>query len=162
MLVRRRGDAFQRGGISQGLARSFRKNRCGGLAVRAYVVVLAVLLSNCSASDIIQDWTVAPAPDLSQPDYRRIVGESIDRLLPHRKPTDELEISEMRRVDQLTGPAWIVCLRVDARRNPKHLAIFIRGDKILDWRSGLVIDGCHKASYVPLEVTAHAETKSGK
>jgi hypothetical protein len=162
MLARPRGDAFQRGGISQGLARSFRKNQCGGFAVRAYVVVLAVVLSNCSASDIIQDWTVAPAPDLSQPDYRRIIGESIDKLLPGRKPTDELEISEMRPVDQLRGPAWLVCLRVDARRNPKHLAIFIRGNKIIDWRSGLVIDRCHKASYVPFDVPAQVETKSGK
>jgi hypothetical protein len=125
--------------------------------LRVHVVVLAAVLSNCSASEIIQNWTQAPTPDLSQPDYRRIVAEAIDELLPGRLPIDELEISDLRLVDRLGGPAWLVCLKVDPRGNPRHLAIFIQDSKITEWRSGLVIDQCHRAAYLPFDVPAQAD-----
>jgi hypothetical protein len=133
--------------------------------MRAYVVMLAVVLSNCSASEIIQDWTLAPAPDLSQPDYRRIVGKCIHTILPNSGI--EMEISDVRRFHHYKGPAWLTCLKFDAgeniqyqlqqRKNIRYLAIFIQNNKIIEWRTSLVIDQCHNASYTPFEIPIPAE-----
>jgi hypothetical protein len=139
------------------LAGSLRRNQRGESALRAYVLLLALVLGNCSASEIIQNWTHAPTPDLSQPDYRRIIAAAIDKILPGRLPIDELEISDIRLVERIKGPAWLICLKVDPRGNPRHLAIFIQDNKIVDWRSGLVIDQCHKASYVPFLLPVQAD-----
>jgi hypothetical protein len=134
-----------------------RNSERGGLAARACAVGLAAILGGCSVTEIIQDWTLAPRSDLSQPDYRRIVTDAIDKILPGRVATDELEISDTRLVDSLKGPAWLTCLKIDPRGHPRHLAIFIQDNKIAEWRSGLVIDQCHKASYTPLVVPASAK-----
>ena len=86
----------------------------------------------------------APAPDLSQPNYRRIVADNIKTIFPKPDPLGELEISGVRLVDHLKGPAWLTCLKLDAHGKPQHYAIFIQGDKIIDCRAGIVIDQCHK------------------
>jgi hypothetical protein len=121
-----------------------------GLAVRAYVLALAVTLGGCSASELVQNWTTSPAPDLPQPDYRRVVADSVKVMFPKQDLLGELEISGVRLVDHLKGPAWIACLKLDARGNPQHYAVFIQGDKVIDWRAGIVMDHCHKETYTPL------------
>jgi len=125
--------------------------------VRAYILVLTLTLAGCTASEIVQNWTAPPAPDLSQPDHRRIVGANIKRLLPYQTELGELEISEARLVDHLKGPAWLTCLKLDARGNPRHYAIFIKDGKIIDTRASVVIDQCHKASYTLLEIPTPAK-----
>jgi hypothetical protein len=55
-----------------------------------------------------------PAPDLSQPNYRRIVADNIKMILPGQALAGELEISGARLVDHLKGPAWLICLELDA------------------------------------------------
>ena len=122
--------------------------------------MLAVTLGGCSASELVQDWTSAPAPDLSQPDYRRIITDNIKTILPATSSAGELEISGVRPVDHLKGPAWLTCLRFDVDGKPQQYALFIQGDKIIDWRVGIVIDQCYKATYTPL-TTATAAKKPG-
>jgi hypothetical protein len=129
----------------------------GWLAVRAHVLALAAMLGGCSASELVQGLTPPPATaDLSQPNYRRIIAESIKSIFPNLSALGEMEISDIRPVDHLKGPAWIVCLKLDARGTPQHYAIFIQGDKIIDQRIGIVIDGCHKVTYTPFELPAPA------
>jgi hypothetical protein len=118
---------------------------------------LAVILGGCSASEIVQNWTAPPAADLSQPNFRRIVADNIKTIFPNRQILGELEISGVRAVDHLKGPAWLTCLKLDARGNPQHYAIFIQGGKVLDWRAGIVIDECHKQTYSRLEVPPEAK-----
>jgi hypothetical protein len=121
--------------------------------VRAWVLVLAVTLGGCSASEIVQNWSPSPAvADLSQPDYRRIIGTNVQAMFPNQAMGD-MEISGIRPVDHLRGPAWIVCLKLDAHGNPQQYAIFLQGDKIIDSRLGIVIDHCHKEAYTPFEPT---------
>ncbi|HET9566276.1 MAG TPA: hypothetical protein VFP27_17670, partial [Mycobacterium sp.] len=73
----------------------------------------------------------------------------------------DVEISGVRPVDHLKGPAWVTCLKVVVRDTPQHYAVFIQGDKVIDWHGGIVIDQCHKETYTPLE-TATAAKKPGK
>jgi hypothetical protein len=120
--------------------------------VRAYLLLLAVTLGGCSASEIVQNWTASPVPDLSQPNYRRIIADNFKTIFPNLNPIGELEISDVRPVDHLKGPAWLACLKLDAHGKPQIYAIFIQDNKIIDSRAGILIDQCHKASYTPFEL----------
>jgi hypothetical protein len=124
--------------------------------VRAYVLALAVVLGGCSASELVQNWTPPAVADLSQPNYRRIIADSIKSIFPNQETLGEMEISGIRPVDHLKGAAWIVCLKLDARGNPQHYAIFIQGDKVIDQRAGIVIDQCYKETYTSFELPTAA------
>jgi hypothetical protein len=128
--------------------------------VRACVLVLGLALGGCSASEVVvQNWTSATAAstttsptDLPQPNHRRIVGDNVKTILPKIDTLGDLEISGARPVDHLKGPAWLTCLKVDAHGKPQRYALFIQGDKIIDWRVGVVIDQCHKETYEPFDL----------
>jgi hypothetical protein len=126
----------------------------GRPAVRTCVLALAVILGGCSASELVQNWTTPPVADLSQPNYRRIVADNIKLIFPNQALLGELEISGVRMVDHLRGAAWLTCLKLDTHGNPQIYAIFIQNDKIIDQRAGVVMDQCHKESYVPLDIPA--------
>lgn len=133
-----------------------RNMQWGRLAVRASLLTLAAILTailgGCSASEIVQNLPpVALAPDLSQPNYRRVVSNNIKTIFPNQALLGDVEISGVRLVDHLTGPAWLTCLKLDARGTPNHYAIFMQGDKIIDSRAGIVLDQCHKETYTPFE-----------
>jgi hypothetical protein len=128
------------------------------LVVRARVLAFAVTLGGCSGSELVQNLG-APVSDLTQPDYRRIVAANIKAIFPAQAEVGDLEISGVRLVDHLKGPAWLTCVKVDAHGNPQQYAVFIQGDKIIDSRAGIVLDQCYKQSYTPLETAAAAAKK---
>jgi hypothetical protein len=128
-----------------------------GFSVRAFavaaVVTVAAILGGCSASEIVQNWMPGPVPDLAEPNYRRIVADNIKTVFPKEIEFGALEISGVRPVDHLKGPAWLTCLKLDAHGHPQHYAIFIQGNKIIDSRVGILLDQCHKAAYSPFEIS---------
>src|SRR5919204_5850804 len=114
-------------------------------------LAICMILGGCAATELTQNSTSPPpAADLSQPNYHRIVAENINKIFPNPPPGD-LEISSLRPVDHIKGPAWLTCLRVDPGGNPQQYAIFIQNDSVIDWRVAVVIDQCHKEVYSPLE-----------
>jgi hypothetical protein len=124
----------------------------GRLALRASLLALAMALAGCSASELVQNLpSPAVPPDLSQPNHRRIVASNLKSIFPNQSLLGDVEISGVRMVDHLTGPAWITCLKLDARGTPNHYAIFMQGEKVIDSRAGIVIDQCHKEIYTPFE-----------
>jgi hypothetical protein len=165
-------------------------------AIRAYLLALTVTLGDCSASEVLQNWTPAPAaapspaPDLSQPNYRRIVADNIKVLFPNSASVGDLDISGVRLVDHVKGPTWITCLKfrvhVDpvvgqsapnstttenlvvaqptpsptASRTPQYYAIFIQGDKIIDSRLGVAIDQCRSQTFQPFDLSPPATAKT--
>ncbi len=128
--------------------------------MRAYVLAVAVAVAGCSGSEIVQNLEPASAPELAQPNYRRIVADNIKTIFPTQTTLGDVEISGVRLVDHLKGPAWLTCLKVDAGGAAQHYAVFIQGDKVIDWRGGIVIDQCHKETYTPL-ATATVAKKPG-
>jgi hypothetical protein len=112
-----------------------------------------LVLGGCSASEIVQNWSSAPVADLSQPNYRRIVADNFKSLFPKAELND-LEISGVRLVDHFKGQVWRTCLKLDARINPQHYAIFIQDGKIVDSRASIIIDQCGKEMYEPFDLTA--------
>jgi len=124
----------------------------GRLALRASLLALAGALAGCSASELVQNLPPTTVqPDLSQPNYRRIVADNIKSIFPNQGLLGDVEISGVRMVDHLKGPAWLTCVKLDARGTPNHYAIFLQGDKIIDTRAGVVMDQCHKETYTPFE-----------
>jgi hypothetical protein len=119
----------------------------------ASVLGLFVILGGCSASEFVQNWTAPAASDLPHPNFRRVIADNIKTIFPNQRSLGEVEISGARPVDHLKGPAWLACLRLDAGGNPQHYAIFVQGDKVLDWRAGVVIDQCHNQTYSKFEIS---------
>jgi hypothetical protein len=58
-----------------------------------------------------------------------------------------LEISGVRPVDHLKGPAWLTCLKLDAHGKPQDYALFIQDNKIIDSRAGVILDQCYKQTF---------------
>jgi hypothetical protein len=122
------------------------------LVVGAYLLVLAVTLGGCSASEMVQNLPPATTLDLPQPNYRRVVADNVRAVIPNVGSGGDLEISGVRLVDHLKGPAWLTCLKVDAHGKPQNYALFIQDDKIIDSRIGIVIDQCYKQTFEPFNL----------
>jgi hypothetical protein len=117
--------------------------------VQALVLAATAALAGCAATEVLQNSTTPPSADLFEPDYRRIVSENIKKTFPNL-PAGDLEISGVRPVQHLKGPAWLTCVRVDPGGNPQQYAVFIQNNSILDGRVAIAIDQCHKQAYSPL------------
>jgi len=125
--------------------------------VQALVLTVTATLAGCAATtEVLQNSTTPPSADLSvptadlsQPDYRRIVSENIKKTFPNL-PAGDWEISGVRPVQHLKGPAWLTCVRVDPGGDPHQYAIFIQNNAILEGRVAVAIDQCHKEAYSPL------------
>lgn len=116
------------------------------------LTAVALSLAGCAAGGLTTTLVEAPvAEDLSQPDYRRIVAENIGAIFPQTAALGALEISPVRPVDHLKGPAWLTCLRIYADSTPQEYALFIQGGSIIDQRAGVVMDGCKKQAYEPFD-----------
>jgi hypothetical protein len=118
------------------------------------------MLGGCSGSELVQNLAPSSVADLPQPDYRRIVANNIKTIFPAQADLGDLEISGVRLVDHLKGPAWLTCVKLDAHGKPQQYAVFIQDNKIIDSRAGIVIDQCYKQTYSPLQ-SATAVTKPG-
>jgi hypothetical protein len=114
------------------------------------------MLAGCSGSEIVQNLPSASAAP-PRPDYRRVVATSISAIFPTQAPVGDIEISEARLVDYLKGPAWLTCVKLDAHGKPQEYALFIQGDKVIDWRAGVLMDQCYKQTYSPLQAATAAK-----
>src|SRR5262249_29690297 len=103
--------------------------------------------------EVVQNLPPANAIDLAQPNYRRVVADNVRAIIPNVASVGDLEISGVRLVDHLKGPAWLTCLKVDAHGKPQNYALFIQGDKIIDSRVGIVIDQCYKQTFEPFDLS---------
>jgi hypothetical protein len=118
--------------------------------VQALVLTVTATLAGCAATtEAIQNATTQPSADLSEPDYRRIVSQNIKATFPNL-PAGDWEISGVRPVQHLKGPAWLTCVRVDPGGDPHQYAIFIQNNSIVEGRVAVAIDQCHKEAYSPL------------
>jgi hypothetical protein len=74
------------------------------------VLAVGMALGGCTPTELVQDGLPPPMADLSQPNYQRIVAANIKKMFPN-PPDADLEISGLRPVDHIKGPAWLTCLR---------------------------------------------------
>jgi hypothetical protein len=129
--------------------------------VRFGILALGICLGGCAAGPIIQNLPGPPLPqDLSEPNYRQIVADNIGNLFL-KDPVDlgVLEISGVRPVNHLRGPAWLTCLRIHAEDAAQEYALFILGDKIIDQRVNVAIDHCKQQTYERFDLASFVRPK---
>jgi len=118
--------------------------------VRLGILLVAVGLAGCAAGSAIQYLPEPPLQaDLAEPSYRQIIAANIGSVFPSTTELGTLEISGVRPVSHLRGPAWLACLRIHADSTPQEYAVFILGDKIIDTRAGVAVDHCKQQTYEP-------------
>jgi hypothetical protein len=121
--------------------------------VRFFILGLSLGLAGCAAGGhLAESLPNPPVPeDLSEPNYRQIVADNMGAVFPGADGLGPLEISAVRPVNHLRGPAWLACLRIQADRAPQEYALFIQGDKIIDQRTGVALDRCKQQAYQPFD-----------
>jgi hypothetical protein len=116
--------------------------------VRCFIFGLSLALAGCAAGHLAENLPEAPVPaDVSEPNYRQIVADNLATVFPNAEALAPLEISAVRPVNHLRGPAWLACVRIQADRTPQEYALFIQGDKIIDQRAGVALDRCKQQAY---------------
>jgi hypothetical protein len=110
--------------------------------MRLLLLALTVCLGGCAAGHSVVENLPdhPPQEDLSEPNYRQIIAENIASIFPNPVPLGTLEISGVWRTDHLKGPVWATCLRMHAESAPREYAIFIQDGKIVDQRTGVIMD----------------------
>ncbi len=139
------------------------------IAVRHWVGAMALLLAGCSLGDTVlppqTDAVAGPAPP-----YRKLIAGGLAGILGDPKRVSTLQISDLRRVDSLAGPAWLACLRATltgaaagtkpgtsatpstgtpASTGPLDFAVFLQQEKILESRLAIRADRCEDQAFAP-------------
>lgn len=118
--------------------------------MRRYVLlgIAAASLVGCSAGGM----NLYAGPEAGpEPAYRDVVAFWLPRIVGDPSKAGVMQISRPRRVESLRGPAWQVCLKTHAFSRPQYIAVFIRDNKVLDSRLGVVADRCVEESYAPFD-----------
>ena len=128
--------------------------------MRFCVLALGVALAGCASGSVTQ-YLADPPPqgDLAEPNYRQIVADNIGSVFPNAVP-GTMEISGVRPVNHLRGPAWVTCLKLQAVDSTQEYAVFILGDKVIDARAGVAIDRCKQQAYEPFDPSMFVQHNS--
>lgn len=146
---------------SDGIIRHARKACAGsrGACARRWAgtLALALALPGCSLSGPFFDDSFEKSQVLSPepvPPYRKLVSATMKTLSSPIDPAG-LQISEPRWIERVGGPAWIVCLKTDAKASGAvYYAFFIQKEKVVDTRTAIGTDRCVHQDFVPFDVTA--------
>ena len=112
----------------------------------------------------IPDWISEDAAGPEPTNYRFIVANGLSGLRglsglnaiigSRDEASRVLEISNPRRVDVAKGAVWMVCVRTlsyPARQPRTYHSVFIRHERIIDYRIAVGIDQCERETYTPFE-----------
>jgi hypothetical protein len=128
--------------------------------VRFFALALSLVLAGCGAGHLIESLPAPSIPgDLPEPNYQQIIADNIATVFPDPGGLGTLEVSAVRPVNHLRGPAWLACLKIHANEVPQEYALFIQGDKIVDQRTGVVMDRCKQQAYQPFDLASFKQQK---
>ena len=113
---------------------------------------IVLSFAGCSVLDL----SLSSHPDADQaahlaPAYRRIIATQIEKVVGPPGQAGVMQISGIRRVQSLTGPAWLVCLKINAYAQPRYYAVFIEEERIKDSHMAVAIDQCEQQAYDPYD-----------
>ena len=127
------------------------------LAVRIVPLLFALTAGGCSMSEFLPNWS---GDDIAGPvpAHREIIAPRINSIVGNLG-AGRLYISEPRRVDSLKGASWLVCLQIETAPMPRHYAVFLQRERIVDSRLSVVIDQCEQQPYTAFDWTAEARPR---
>jgi hypothetical protein len=124
-----------------------------------WLVLLALALGGCSST--VTSGPPSPATSglatsslaaSSQPtDYVTLVTSQPITTKLKGSTTAPLEISALRPVTLPQPGAWVGCVRAWKDEKPIYMAYFFNGDKVVDYRGGILFDRCEQQDYSPLQ-----------
>jgi len=117
------------------------------------LLLLTMTLCGCSMSDSIPDWISDAAVGPEPTNYRFLVANTMAGVLTKQSQDRLVEITSPRRVDVARGAMWMVCLKISAYPDGTraHYAVFIRNERVADWRLSVVTDQCEIQAYTPFD-----------
>jgi hypothetical protein len=129
--------------------------------MRPAVLALACLMaSGCAVFNVNPDeasrHTAPPPPEGKR--LAELVGDAFGRA----KLTGKPEISPVRAAHDAQWGDWMFCIKSDSPADPVRFAVLIGHDAVLEVRSFVLIDGCDKETYHPLEPADQKRRPNGK
>ena len=119
-------------------------------------MLLVLSLGGCSVSGLLPDWT-SPEVAGPEPAYRFIVANGLAGIVGNPGSAGTFEISGLRRVDSLKGASWLACIKAqNFPQRPRHYAVFLQRERIVDSRLSVVTDQCEIQTYLPFDWVADA------
>lgn len=112
-------------------------------------LVLVLVLAGCASGEVAPP-AQSPSQDLAgpPPSYRKLVSAQLVQIVGDTGGADAraMQISPLRRVDSIKGPAWLVCLRSLAVRPLDH-AVYFQNERIIESRLAVRSDRCEDQPY---------------
>ena len=117
--------------------------------MRILVVLTAAAMAGCSIGMLPPGEDIAGPP----PPYRKLVTAGLPAIVGDPSKAGKLQISPLRRVESVKGPAWLVCVAANpsGRATPLRYAVFIQNEKIFESRLAIQADRCDEQSYEPMK-----------
>jgi hypothetical protein len=121
-------------------------------------MLLCLAASGCVALDAKESASTARA--VAVPPDEKKLAELVNAAFTTAKLSGAAEISPVRATHDNQVGDWVFCIR--GRGDPmQEYAVLIRDNTISQVRSFVLIDGCYKETYRPIEITAQGGV-SGK
>ena len=117
-------------------------------------IAIVLLLAGCSLSGSLAPRRGEEPPGPSPP-YRKLVTAGLAGIVGDPKKAGKLQISGLRQVESVKGPAWLTCIRAAPGPNsvPRYYAILIQNEKIFESRLSIQTDRCEEQSFEPFHAT---------
>jgi hypothetical protein len=115
-------------------------------------MLLCLAASGCVALDTNESASTPPAVAV-QPDEKKL-AELVSAAFTTAKLSGAPEVSPVRATHDTQIGDWAFCIRSRNADQMPEYAVLIRNNTILEIRSFVLIDGCYKETYRPIEITA--------
>jgi hypothetical protein len=92
-----------------------------------------------------------------EPPYRKLIARQLPAIVGDPRNAGRLEISGLRHVDSLKGPAWLACLTANTNAQPRRYAILFQDEKIVESRLSVGTDRCEQQVFEPFGIFAASQ-----
>ena len=116
--------------------------------VRLLLLSGTLFLSGCSFAFDRPEPSSNPLPDSTQ---QKLIALQIIKTVEKMRDAKGAALSEVGLNRAQSGPEqWTQCARVDFPSRSLYYTFFVRGEKVVDSRSAVIMDGCEARDYRPV------------
>ncbi len=126
-------------------------------ARRILIVAFCLIAAGCAALDANESPPrVVPPP----PEGKKLV-ELVKAAFTMAKLSGAPEVSQVRAAHDTQRGDWTFCVKTNSPDDSPKYAVLVANDAILEVRSFVLIDGCDKETYHPIEITDRRSGSAG-
>jgi hypothetical protein len=132
--------------------------RSGVLAGPLAIAFICLIASGCAVFNMDEAALKAAPPPLEGKRLAELTASAFGMA----KLTGTPEVSPVRAAHDSQWGDWMFCIKSNSPANPTKYAVLIGHDAVLDVRSSVLIDGCDRETYHPLETADQKGKSDGK